>query len=221
MTHPYDSGFPRNPDGSPRVDFVYGNMPPQPLDERQNYYSTPDEVGNELSAANLTAGDNSNVVLAEYNAFPSYIPNSGNTLMSDDTPAFIFPLAGPCWTENIQDSQLKDFDKFYKAVGLPNWARQDFTFTGGNGKYDWQGGDPNFDGSVFWWYWAPDEVIYYDPQGVPRYASEFDGYVAYAWANPGQLLTIDSVAADSWYKYVIIVIQTTDPNKDTQGWWNS
>ena len=207
MSYSRDSGAPAygSANTNIRVDFVYGNMPIQPNEDR-NY--------------KLNAGDSHAIALTEWNAYPTtdadpvtnILINDGRTL--DDGESFYWPAVGLCNTWGIEENRLETVKKELLACGIPESWLTDAQFTGGTNSYDDEAGtyDTN-SGRIFYYYLDPTDTMGETPEGVPVYGSAFDGTVIYGSEASGDLASTSD--KEDFY---LVVFQTRTPGLETADW---
>ena len=216
--------------GNPEVDFVWGNMPMQPNDQRgwglmpgcgsaeavfgghlpasEAYMGAPaDAIGFVKPSVALQSGDSHNIALNSWSAYPGATPGAGN-LYSGQSDYVGMPNVYGMGREEALDS--------LRSVGFPEQYLRDFTF---EGVYD-TGNDPDYNGVVFYSYYAPDHIIGYHWDDSPWFAHEAEGQVYWMSSNPGDRYRTNSLAGalGNLYRFSFTIIQTTDSGKDTWDW---
>lgn len=205
MSYLRDSGAPAygSANTNVRVDFVYGNMPLQPNEDRSGE-----------GAYKLGAGDSHAIALTEWNEFPTNSANgyTGRTLEGGD--AFYWPAVGLCNTWGIQENNLETVKKELIACGVPAQWLTDAQFTGGDHSYDDENGtyDEN-SGCIFYYYMQPETTMGYDAVGVPVYGSDFNNIVLYGSQNPDS--EGDTSNKGDFY---LVVFQSHTPGIETADW---
>jgi hypothetical protein len=205
MSYSRDSGAPAYGDANTnvRVDFVYGNMPLQPNEDRSGE-----------GVYKLGAGGNHSIALTEWNEFPTNSANgyTGRTLEGGD--AFYWPAVGLCNTWGIEENRFQTVAKELIACGVPAEWLTDAQWTGGDHSYDDENGtyDTN-SGRVFYYYIEPGSDMGYDATGVKYYGADFDGTVMYGSENPN--VEGDVAAKNDFY---LVVFQSHTPGLETADW---
>ena len=210
MSYSRDSGAPAYGDANTniRVDFVYGNMPIQPNEDRGMFQSGLDTL------------DSHKIALTEWAYYPAVQSGVNNVIVADGTTfnsgnSFYWPSMGVCTNVPFDEGQVLNYQNFFKSVGVDPTLLKDFTFSGGSNEWDISG-TPNYDGNVFYYYIPAEEIVGQNWSGELVYGSKFDGVVIYGDHDAG-----DDVAVDgNWYDYAIIVM-TNDPRKNTHVWWDN
>jgi hypothetical protein len=216
MPYDRDSGAPAYGDANTniRVDFVYGNMPIQPNEDRGTgegfYYA-------------LTAGDSHSIALTEWNAYPAtnadpatnILINDGRTLYFDEgEEGFYWPAVGLCNTWGVEENRLETVKKELLACGIPESWLTDAQFTGGDHSYDDEEGTYDTDsGRIFYYYLDPTDYMGTTDEGVPVYGSAFDNTVVYGSEAPGYLASTSD--KEDFY---LVVFQTRTPGLETADW---
>jgi hypothetical protein len=211
MSYSRDSGAPAYGDANTniRVDFVYGNMPMQPNEDRSSSYK-------------LSAGDSHAIALTEWNAYPTtdadpvtnILINDGRTL--DDGESFYWPAVGLCNTWGIGENRLETVKKEFIACGVPASWLTDAQWTSGANSYDYETGtyDTN-SGRIFYYYIAPSSDMGYDATGVRYYGADFDRTVMYGSEGPNYKSGNQSADKNDFY---LVVFQSKTPSLNTADW---
>jgi hypothetical protein len=203
MSYSRDSGAPAYGDANTniRVDFVYGNMPMQPNEDRDY---------------KLNAGDSHAIALTEWNEFPTNSANgyTGRTL--EGGGAFYWPSVGFCNTYGVEENSFQTVAKELIACGVPASWLTDAQWTGGANSYDDETGtyDTN-SGRIFYYYIDPSTDMGYDANNVKYYGADFDGYVMYGSAGPNYKSGNQSADKNDFY---LVVFQTHTPGLETADW---
>ena len=194
---------PRTDDNSqPLVDFVWGNMPMQPSDDRVN-------AENPL----LDAGDSHSISFTEWNGYPGNTPNVGRTL-DDSGPFFYWPSVGFCYTNNFIENRLGSVAKELIACGVPAEWMTPAKFIGGDTWWDYSGNTyDETSGAVFYYYVAPTDTFGTDWQGKMIYGSDLNETVVYGGWNPGT-----PVAPNNQSDVYLVVFQSHTPALNTANW---
>jgi hypothetical protein len=217
--------------GRAEIDFVWGNFPPQPNNDRDGWYGPPgDGMYEYYSEGHATVeewgdldyytqqglkpskwvgpGDSHKNITNQWQNFPNNEPNTSNAVdgIDDDRYVGMLNLFGLTKDEALQG---------LREMGVPEQYLRDFTFEGGYNDSD----DPDYNGVVFYRYYDPEAILGYHWDGRPWLAIEAEGLVQYSYYYPGDSVRIDNVASDHIQRFGIVVIQTTTPSKDTWGWY--
>lgn len=198
MSYPVDDA------GNPRIDFVHGNMPLQPNDQRENWWQK------------LSILDSHSIAATEWNQYPANSPDglTGNTLTDGSNPAFYWPALGFCNTNAGPVGDVRNVIDYFAEIGVPREYFKDFTFSGGETPWD-PNGEPNYDGAIWYLYIPADTYWGTDGSGSPIYGSQVEGQVAWGNWNADDVVAIDS---GDPLDYSIVVI-TNDIRKDNAWWW--
>ena len=213
MSYSRDSGAPAYGAANTniRVDFVYGNMPMQPNEDRYN-----------AERPLLGAGDSHSIALTEWNTYPytdadpvtNILINDGRTLEGGD--AFYWPAVGLCNTWGVNENKLETVKKELIACGVPAAWLTDAQWTGGDHSYDDENGDYDTNsGRIFYYYVAPGYDFGWDAVGVKAYGADFDGTVIYGSKNPG---VEDGNTAGDKNDFYLVVFQSHTPGLETADW---
>ena len=209
MSYSRDSGAPAYGDANTniRVDFVYGNMPMQPNEDR--YYK-------------LNAGDSHAIALTEWNTYPytdadpvtNILINDGRTLEGGD--AFYWPAVGFCNTGQLEENRLETVKKELIACGVPASWLTDAQWTGGADPYDDETGtyDTN-SGRIFYYYIEPGNFMGIDAVGVKYYGADFDNTVMYGAEIPNYKSGVIGADKNDFY---LVVFQSHTPGLETADW---
>lgn len=185
--------------GNIAVDFVWGNLPIRPNDERGE------------GSQRLGIGDSHKIANVSWNAFPNNLPNSGNTLDGGDS--FYWPELWPCGGANFP--KVEDVIDEFVSYGVPREYFQDFTFSGGETEWD-TNGQPNWGSGCILYSFVPADVqVGTNGAGMPVYGSDMDGKVFGGNRYAGYMDVVDSGFAEDYMIYVL----SNDPRKNNQGWW--
>lgn len=233
--------------GNSRIDFVWGNMPLQPNhgdDDSARWGMSPYPgdafadflVSTEASYARaqqgagisnqLQAVDSHVIGLRHWASYPEYLENTGATLTVDwwteGQPAYQYP--------NIIGLSLEEAKRQLIECGVDPLLLVDTQFDNENpyeGIVDGNPIDPvnapgaDNPGVIIWKYLAPDTQIGTHWDGRPWYAAESNGKVLTSTRYPGHWTAIDQFAPNdfSWW-HSFVILQTTDPNKNSFNWWD-
>lgn len=148
------------------------------------------------------------------------LPFAGRTRSTEGgEPTFIWPLNGLCYNDvKTPGNTWQDTIEYLRDCGVDPAILKEATFTGGNNKYDWQGGD--YDdanpGIIFWSYIPKNEILYIDWEtGYVLTGKDFDGKVVGSNSAPGNIVYTNSEYIDDFW----FTAFTNDPAKNnTSGW---
>jgi hypothetical protein len=207
MSYSRDSGAPAYGDANTniRVDFVYGNMPIQPNEDREQ--------------PGLSVMDSHTIAATEWNFYPvtetdetnTVVYSYGKTLEGGD--AFYWPALGYCNGVYGEQAKVSHFFDYLRDIGVDPDYLKDFTFSGGETEWD-SNGEPNWDGCVFYSYIPEDVVFGETAQGTPIYGSDVDGEIIY-----GNWATNTEVSIDGSPEDFAVIVFSNDPRKNNAGWW--
>lgn len=238
---PLDNG------GNPQIDFVWGNFPLQPnyLSDaewsRNGIFAYPGDgfaeaflkglvVGNGAVPSNyLAAKDNHVTALRGYKDYPSYDPEVDFNVTVDwwesDIPAFQFP--------NIAGVDIEDAKKQLIECGVDPLILVDLEFDTEDPELRYTGysaeegyldpvNAPGADnpGVIAYRYYEPGTVIGQHADGSDWLAEESENKVLYTASWIGEPVPVGSFELSDfnwWHSFV--VIQTTDPLKNSYLWW--
>lgn len=186
--------------GNLAVDFVWGNLPLQPNNERYAQELPLLGVGNSHKIANVG-----------WNSFPDYTANVGTTFI-DDGVYFKWPELWACSGGAFQD--LSVVINELVSYGVPRVYFKDFTFHGGETEWD-SSGTANWDGAILYSYVPANIVTFVDWMGQPVYGSAFDNKVFGGNWGGGQTVSVDTGNPEDYMIYVF----SNDPRKNNVGWW--
>lgn len=234
--------------GNSRIDFVWGNFPlqpnhndnnserwgmsPYPGDGEAEYYTSSDSAvvrqryGDGLSNQ-LQALDSHVIAMRHWANYPHFSENTGNTLTTDwwsetDLPAYQYPnIIGLTPEEGV--AQLKE-------CGVDPKILVDLKFDQENpynGFIDNQPIDPlnapqsESPGIIVWRYESPTTQIGIHWDGRPWYASESNGKIMDSNRYPSNKAPVSFAPSGEFlYWHTFVVLQTTDPTKNSYEWYN-
>lgn len=135
--------------GNPKVDYVWGNMPMQP-----NYFRDDTE------AYLLGVGDSHKIDSVLWNYYPETGDADGATRNIEGTPSFTWPRLWLCENQTVdENSKVTNVINEFVSYGVPAEYFKDFTFSGGETKWD-PNGEPNWgSGCIFYYYLPPYETF--------------------------------------------------------------
>lgn len=181
----------------------------------------------------LDGKGNHPIALRKWSGYPGNDANQSFELTVDwweVTPAMIYP--------NINGLTLESALQTYRNLGIAENFLGDFLTNNSENPYNYGEGNDNGwlknSGVVIWKYLAPDTVIGQHWDGSDWLASEADGLVIETQQWSGNWVPVGSYEDDGgtttsdptnpylrhpyWLDFV--VLQTTDPNKNSWNWWN-
>lgn len=192
--------------GNQKVAFEWGNVPMQPNNNRIDSWSPRGWIPPALGP-----GDSHNVNGIAWDNYP----NDPNTNGEWNEGELIWPSMGVCYSNpKAPGNDWKELIEYLRACGVdPNYLKE-ATFSGGEDKYDWQGGSYDW-GIIFWSYIPKDEIIYIDWEtGSVLTGKDFDGKLVGSGNSWGNYLNINGSIDNFWFTAF-----TNDPAKNnTAGW---
>lgn len=238
-------GNPIYVDGEIKVDHAWGStLPPQPNEDRG--YGWDDFGGgygdngwNEttyIQSMPMGTMDNHDQIFTEYQGFPAYDPPQavfagvgenysdvwevvgGSGRSYDNGDSFMAPSILFCYSNEFESLKLKNVKQTLIDCGADATLLKDFTFSGGTSPHD-HTATPNYDGSIFWYYIAPNEEVFVDWLGVQKFGRDLDQVVVYFEYSPGQDVPTAAGGAQ-WYDYAMVVLQCSNPDNNTAIWWD-
>lgn len=193
--------------GNQQIDFVWGNFPLQPNDSR-----------NLIENPLLGTGDSHEQAAVNWNYYPETGDADGATRNIEGTPSFIWPRLWLCNYNDVLDvnNHVSNVINDLVSYGVPRQYLQDFTFSGGETKWDANGGEPNWDsGCIFY--------VYLNPYTI--YTTTWLDQPVFGWQLEGQVFGSNyaagyEVPSDTGYPedYMLAVV-SNDPRKDNTWWW--
>lgn len=232
--------------GRSQIDFVWGNLPmqpnnndgagddarwgnsPYPGDGEAEYFQNPDAQyarGGYTNSNQLQAIDSHVIAMRHWQNYPQFTPGAGNTLTVDwweeGQPAYQYP--------NIVGLPVEDAVKQLKECGVNPAILVDLKFDNENPYNGMPFGEvpllnaPGADnpGVIVWRYMDPTNQIGTHWDGRPWYAAESDGKVLTTNYYPSNWVAVGEYETNYfqwWHSFV--VLQTTDPNKNSYEWYN-
>ena len=234
--------------GNSRIDFVWGNMPlqpnhndddsarwgmsPYPGDGYAEYWFTPEaalvrQAEDENISNQLQAIDSHVIGLRHWNDYPNNAENEGYTLTVDwwdVVPAYQYP--------NIVGLPVAEAVKQLTECGVNPGLLVDAKFDAPT-QYEYIGYDgetyynlvnaPGQDnpGVIFYRYYEPNDVIGTHWDGRPWYAHESEGMVLDTDYYPSEKVPVGEYEPNYFsYWHSFVVVNTTDPTKDSYQWWD-
>lgn len=212
--------------GNVRVDFAWGNMPPQPNDDRygsqwlgdgESEYYFKGHDGLYVYSQDLdTAGWHEQLLKGRGN-FPDFDPTVSQYTVGDGEwwnadyngkPMFRIPnIIGKTKEEAFED---------FRQCGVAEELLTDL-LTDAEDPYTagaW------VEGIVLYRYMDPLEPIGQHWDGSPWLAGESNGKVMYTSWWPDALVPVGPEGGDEPGFLEFVVLQTEDPTKDSWSWWN-
>lgn len=137
---------------------------------------------------------------------------TGRTL--EGGAALYWPAVGLCNTNgNIAENKLSTVLRELKDAGVPETFLKPATWSNGISWHD-TAGDFNEDGSIFYYYVAPEDEFGVNANGKIIYGTDMDEIVIYSQNSSNSEVT----TSGTWSDYVLVVFQSHTPSLNTASW---